>query len=274
MSDSLNENNGGQRVANKKRKEDRQIAYFSMEIGIDDRIPTYSGGLGILAGDTVCSCADLNVPMVAVSLLYKKGYFAQRLDAQGQQLESPNEWNPQNLFTLEQEKTSVTIEGRTVQIQAWTYTLAGLADYFVPIIFLDTDVEGNTPEDRQLTYYLYGGDERYRLAQEIVLGIGGVRMLQKLGYDNIHRYHMNEGHASLLALELLRQYKEATATTWPIEAVRKMCLFTTHTPVPAGHDQFSYELVTQLLGEFVPFDVLHKLGGEDKLNMTRLKLSQ
>ncbi|MBP7216374.1 MAG: alpha-glucan family phosphorylase [Candidatus Omnitrophica bacterium] len=267
-----NQEGNGQPIVKKKRKEDRKIAYFSMEIGINSRIPTYSGGLGVLAGDTIRSCADLNVPVVAVTLLYKKGYFAQRIDAQGQQSEMPHEWNPQEFLELLPEKVSVEIEQRVVYIQAWMYKLQGASDYFVPVLFLDTDLEENAPSDRTLTHYLYGGDERYRLAQEIVLGIGGVRMLSKLEYENIIKYHMNEGHASLLALELLKQTK-FDDEHWDIEGVRKMCLFTTHTPVPAGHDQFSYELAQQMLGEYVPLDLLKSLGGEGKLNMTHLALN-
>lgn len=267
--------NNTQHVVNRKRKEDRRIAYFSMEIGLDAAIPTYSGGLGILAADTIRSCADLNVPMVAVTLLYRKGYFAQKLDAQGQQQEFPHEWDPAQLLELQPERISVVIEGRIVYVQAWLHKLAGASGYFIPVLFLDTDIEENSPQDRQLAYYLYGGDERYRLSQEAVLGIGGVRMLQELSYENIERFHLNEGHASLLALELLRQKASLTAAAdiWPLDEVRRQCLFTTHTPVPAGHDQFSYELVKQVLGDFLPQDLLKTLGGEDKLNMTRLALN-
>jgi len=261
------------RLIKKKRKEDRRIAYFSMEIGIDTKIPTYSGGLGVLAGDTIRSCADLNVPTVAVTLLYKKGYFSQTFDTNGQQIESPYEWEPKSILTLLPEKVSVTIEGRMVYIQAWMYELYGVSDYFVPVLFLDTDIEENAHEDRSLTHYLYGGDQRYRLAQEIILGIGGVRMLKKLEYNNITRYHMNEGHASLLSLELLRQRKLEEDSAWDIDGVKKKCLFTTHTPVPAGHDQFSYDLVKQLLGDFVPSELFLSLGGQEKLNMTYLALN-
>lgn len=226
-----------------------------------------------MAGDTIRSCADLNVPLVAVTLLYKKGYFCQHLDAYGQQSESPVMWNANDYMSLLPERVTVTIEGRTVYIQAWIYKLQGSSGYFVPVIFLDTDVAGNTESDRALTSYLYGGDERYRLAQEIVLGIGGVRMLQKIGFYGISRYHMNEGHASLLTLELLNQRKARDERRWDMDGVRRQCVFTTHTPVPAGHDQFSYDLVKEVLGEFVPFNLLTMLGGEDKLNMTSLALN-
>jgi len=265
--------NPGKVSVPKIRKQKKRIAYFSMEIGIDSKIPTYSGGLGILAGDTIKSCADLNVPLVAVTLLYKKGYFYQKLDDQGQQQELPCEWNPKDLLTLLPKKVSVTVENRPVFIQAWQYRATGVTGYCVPVIFLDTDIAQNSDYDRSLTDYLYGGDEKYRLAQEIILGIGGVRILKELGYHRISRYHMNEGHASLLTLELLNERKRNHEPIWDIDRVKRMCVFTTHTPVPAGHDQFSYDLVRQVLGESMPIDFLKNIGGEDRLNMTFLALN-
>ncbi|MBA7486924.1 Glycogen phosphorylase [subsurface metagenome] len=265
--------NPGKVAVPKIRKQKKRIAYFSMEIGINSKIPTYSGGLGILAGDTIKSCADLNVPLVAVTLLYKKGYFYQKLDDQGQQQELPCEWNPKDLLTLLPKKVSVTVENRPVFIQAWQYRVTGVTGYCVPVIFLDTDIAQNSDYDRSLTDYLYGGDEKYRLAQEIILGIGGVRILKELGYHRISRYHMNEGHASLLTLELLNERKRNHEPIWDIDRVKRMCVFTTHTPVPAGHDQFSYDLVRQVLGESMPIDFLKNIGGEDRLNMTLLALN-
>ena len=266
-------------------KEKRRIAYFSMEIGLDSKIPTYSGGLGILAGDTIRSCADLSVPIVAVTLLYRDGYFFQKLDANGNQEETPFKWNPKDFLSQLPGKAAVRIENRTVYVQGWEYRVAGLSGYFVPVIFLDTDLPENAEEDRSITHLLYGGDERYRLCQEIVLGIGGVRILKELGYHEISRYHMNEGHSSLLTLELLVERTKAEErkrkagnigeeeSDWDIDGVRRMCVFTTHTPVPAGRDQFSYELVWQVLGEVVPISLLKKLGGGDRLNMTLLALN-
>ncbi|MBM3707594.1 MAG: alpha-glucan family phosphorylase [Actinobacteria bacterium] len=253
--------------------DEKLIAYFSMEIGIDSKIPTYSGGLGILAGDTIRSCADLKVPIVAVTLIYKKGYFYQKLDEFGQQIELPYNWNPGNLLDCLQEKVSIELEGRNVYIQAWQYTFQGLDGFHVPIIFLDTDIEENNNYDRTLTYYLYGGDEKYRLSQEIILGIGGVRMLEKLNYSNIKKYHMNEGHSSLLTIELLKKSGKDAKTIFDTEEIRKKCIFTTHTPVPASHDQFSYDLVQKLLNDFISIDFLKKVGGEERLNMTLLALN-
>lgn len=256
-----------------KEKKAKGIAYFSMEIGIDSSIPTYSGGLGILAGDTIKSCADLKVPMVAVTILYKKGYFLQKLDTLGNQQELPVQWEPRNFLKPLPNKISVQIENRVITIKAWEYGVLGVTGHTVPVIFLDTDLEENSEYDRGLNGYLYGGDQWYRLLQEIVLGVGGVRMLHSLGYTGISKYHMNEGHAAFLTLELLNELKRSEEPVWDFDAVRDRCVFTTHTPVPAGHDQFSYDLVNNALREFIPQDILKMLGGEDRLNMTLLALN-
>lgn len=255
-----------------------KIAYFSMEIGIQNDIPTYSGGLGVLAGDTIRTGADLKLPMVAVTLISKKGYFRQELDEWGKQIETDNSWNPAQYMTLLPTKITVQIEGREVFVQAWQYNVESLTKGCIPIFFLDTDVEENTPEDRDITAYLYGGDIGYRLKQEIVLGIGGVRMLHELGFE-IKKYHMNEGHSSLLTLELLNRFKRPIEDVWDeklvwdIDRVKNLCVFTTHTPVEAGHDRFPYDLVAKIMGEPIPLNVLQQLGGKDLLNMTRLGLN-
>ncbi len=251
----------------------REIAYFSMEIGIEPAIPTYSGGLGVLAGDTIRSSADLKVPMVAVTLLHRKGYFEQKLDPQGNQQELPSLWEPSSHLEPLGLKVSVTIEKRTVWIQAWRYQVTGHTAHVVPVFFLDADLPENSEYDRRLTDHLYGGDERYRLAQEIILGIGGVRMLAEAGYGSIRKYHMNEGHAALLTLELLNRRKREENDDPDFDGVRAACVFTTHTPVAAGHDKFSYDLVTRVLGEILPIDCLRMLAGDDQLNMTLLALN-
>lgn len=251
----------------------RRIAYFSMEVAADPGMPTYSGGLGVLAGDTLRSCADLKIPIVGVSLLYRRGYFEQHLDEWGNQHERPVQWDPSRLARLLPTTVRMSIEGRPVVVRAWQHDITGLTGYVVPLLLLDTNVEENAAVDRELTSDLYGGDERYRLAQEIVLGIGGVRMLRALGYTQVERLHMNEGHAALLAIELLRERKERESPAWDFDEVRRACIFTTHTPVPAGHDQFSYELVKQMLGDAAPLEVLQMLGGRDRLNMTLLALN-
>ena len=255
-----------------------KIAYFSMEIGIQNDIPTYSGGLGVLAGDTIRTCADLKLPMVAVTLLTKKGYFIQELDDYGRQTELPYSWNPAQHMALLPIKTAVQIEGREVLVQAWQYNVASLTRGCIPIFFLDTDIDGNMPEDRTITHYLYGGDIAYRLKQEIVLGIGGVRILHELGFE-IKKYHMNEGHSSLLTLELLNRFKRPIEDVWDeklvwdVDKVKDLCVFTTHTPIEAGHDRFPYDLVLTIMGEVLPIKVLKELGGKENLNMTRLGLN-
>lgn len=254
-------------------KENRHVAYFSMEVAVGARMPTYSGGLGVLAGDTLKSCADLRVPVVGMTLLYRKGYFDQKFDQWGGQQEGPVEWNPAHFLQLLPEMAQVEIERRTVRVRAWQYNIVGLSGYVVPLILLDTDVEGNADDDRALTDYLYGGDQKYRLAQEILLGIGGVKVLRALGYSGVEKFHMNEGHASLLVLELLEEQKELPSDEWDFEKVRNQCVFTTHTPVPAGHDKFEYDLIERVLGQEVPFEIMQMLGGQDRLNMTLLALN-
>lgn len=255
-----------------------KIAYFSMEIGLNKDIPTYSGGLGVLAGDTIKSAADLRLPLVAVTLLTKKGYFRQVLDERGRQREEPEDWEPLRFMIPLPHRVSVEIEGRTVYVQAWVYEVRSLTGGVVPVFFLDTDIDENQALDREITHYLYGGDRAYRLKQEIVLGIGGVRMLNELGF-RIKKYHMNEGHASLLAIELLREFKKDIEEVWDerlvwdVERVKDLCVFTTHTPVEAGHDKFPYELVSKIMGDFIPLHVLQDLGGKDHLNMTLLALN-
>ena len=187
---------------------DPRIAYFSMEIALRNQIPTYSGGLGVLAGDAVRSAADLELPMVAVSLVSRAGYFRQEIDAQGRQVEHSDTWDPALWATPLNAKIAVAIEGREVWIRGWLYILSGHMNGRVPVILLDTDLDENHSEDRKITHYLYGGDVTYRLCQEIVLGMGGVRMLHALGF-NIRQYHMNEGHSALLTLDLLRRYAYA-----------------------------------------------------------------
>jgi len=249
------------------RRKEQKIAYFSMEIGLMNEIPTYSGGLGVLAGDTIKSSADLKLPLVAVTLLSKKGHFRQEIMKEGKQIEHPVEWAPSKIAELLPVETKVQIQKREVRIKAWLYNVQSLTGGVVPILFLDTDVEGNLPEDKEITSFLYGGDERYRLKQEIVLGIGGARMLEALDLS-IRKYHMNEGHSSLLTLELLRRYG------MDIDRVRELCIFTTHTPVEAGHDKFSYALVQEIMGEIVPLEILKKFGEDAQmLNMTRLALN-
>ncbi len=261
----------------KPRTKSPTIAYFSMEIALDPQMPTYSGGLGMLAGDTLRSAADLGAPLVAVTLVYRKGYFRQYLDPSGQQSEQPQQWEPERTLKAVDGRVSIEIGQRPVWIRAWEYDVLGVDGDSVPVYLLDTNVPENSEWDRQLTDCLYGGDEAYRLAQEIVLGLGGLKLLQKVGHDRIQGYHMNEGHSALLALGLLERRLDQSfagrVKQLDIDGIRRMCIFTTHTPVPAGHDQFPKPLVKQLLGDewmslLEQTQALH----DDALNMTYLAL--
>jgi len=258
---------------------DPRIAYFSMEVALEPAIPTYSGGLGVLAGDFLRSSADAELPMVAVSLAYRQGYFRQKLDAAGTQTESADPWQPSSRTTRVDTMVTITLYGRPVHIHAWRYEIHGVSGGVLPVYLLDTDVPGNHPDDRVLTDQLYGGDAAYRLAQEAVLGLGGERMLEALGYKGIESYHLNEGHAALLVVGLLekqlrsRDVEPIAADPNDLAAVRESCIFTTHTPVPAGHDRFMVDLVHKVLGErrlhlIESIDGLH----DAQLNMTYLAL--
>jgi starch phosphorylase len=252
------------------------VAYFSMEIAIRPEMPTYSGGLGVLAGDTLRSMADNGIPLVAFTLVHRKGYFQQHLDANGVQTEEVQAWNPADFCTEEKAWVRVSVEDRVVTVRCWRYDMVGCGGHVVPIYLLDTDLEENSGWDRGLTDHLYGGDTNYRLQQEVVLGMGGVRMAHALGY-RINVYHMNEGHAALLTLGLLERQLGGgplgSATEADMDQVRKKCVFTTHTPVPAGHDRFSTEQTIRILGGDRTAR-LEKLGciRDGMLNMTLLAL--
>jgi starch phosphorylase len=253
------------------------VAYFSMEIALSPEMPTYSGGLGILAGDTLRSAADLGVPVVAVTLLHRKGYFRQHVDENGNQSEETACWAPEEFLEPMKPIATVVISGREVHIRAWRFVVEGITGHTAPVYLLDTALPENTEPDQTLTDHLYGGDTNYRLRQEAILGIGGVEMLRKLGHHHIGSYHMNEGHSALLSVALIEQRMGArpllTATTEDILAVRHKCVFTTHTPVPAGHDQFPMEMVRSVLGE-QRASALERTGAcpEGGLNMTLLAL--
>ena len=252
------QNNASSRPdANKFDLSSRTIAYFSMEIALAPTVPTYSGGLGMLAGDTLRSAADTGAPLVAVSLAHRRGYFRQHLDANGNQTESDVPWSPQTLLPSAGETVTITMQNRPVKVCAWRFDVVGVQGHVIPVFLLDTDIEGNDPYDRRLTDHLYGGDTYYRLCQETILGLAGAALLQELGCLPAV-YHMNEGHAALLALGLLQTETAARLTSGANLfqsteddrlAVAKQCVFTTHTPVPAGHDQFGVDQMYAVLGD-------------------------
>jgi starch phosphorylase len=253
-----------------------RIAYFSMEIAADAAWPTYSGGLGVLAGDMLRSAADMGLPMAGVTLLSRQGYFHQHLDAQGQQREEPEHWQPEAVLQRLEPVVAVRLEGREVKIRAWAHTISGLGGHRVPVYFLDTDLPENSTWDRTLTDKLYGGDDFYRLCQETILGIGGVRLLRALGHMQIARFHMNEGHSALLTVALIEEElgerKLSQVTTADIERVRQKCVFTTHTPVPAGFDKFPLDLATRVLGQDIVDAFVATQCCPSDLNMTYLGL--
>ncbi len=256
--------------------QDRVVAYLSMEIALESGIPTYSGGLGGLAGDTIRSAADLGLELVAVTLVHRKGYFRQAVGSgNGKQREEPDPWQPEDRLEALEPRVSVHVGGRAVHVAAWQYSVRGISGHQIPVILLDTDVAENAPEDRQLTDTLYGGDDRYRLAQEIVLGMGGVQMLRALGYLDIERFHLNEGHAALATLALLDEMVETTPTERSIGLamgrLREHCVFTTHTPVPAGHDVFDIDLVRATLSKR-HVQCLRLLGQKESVNLTDVAL--
>jgi glycogen phosphorylase len=256
-----------------------RIGYFSMEIALEPGIPTYAGGLGILAGDMLRSAADLGLPMVAVTLAYRGGYFEQHIDAEGRQSETPSAWTPETALKPAAAQTTVRIEGRRVVVRAWRYDVAGIGGHKVPVYLLDTATPENDPQDRVVTDRIYGGDRRYRLAQEVVLGIGGVRLLRALGHANIGKFHMNEGHSALLTMALFEEQMrerlpESADFLKELRRLRRRCVFTTHTPIPAGHDAFDRDLVSQVLGEKRTHGLeIRGLMPQGRLNMTELALA-
>ncbi|MCA9125572.1 MAG: alpha-glucan family phosphorylase [Planctomycetales bacterium] len=253
------------------------VAYFSMEIALDPAMPTYSGGLGVLAGDTLRAAADLGVQMIAVTLLHRQGYLSQTIDQDGWQQESIVEWHVEDYCRELPSRVQVCIEGRNLYIRGWRFDVVGCGGHVIPVLLLDTDLHVNSTADRALTQQLYGGDQRHRLCQEVVLGIGGVRMLRSLQLDKLVQFHMNEGHAALLGLELLDERAKSlgrnTFNGEDVQAVRRQCVFTTHTPVPAGHDRFDFDLVEQVLGRSDIFEMHEVFCCAGELNMTYLALN-
>jgi starch phosphorylase len=245
---------------------DTKVAYISMEIGLDSNIPTYSGGLGVLSGDTVRSAADLEIPMVGICLCYSSGYFYQLFNEVGEQKEKEIEWSFYYEFEKIEKPITIKIQDKEIKISAWLYRVVGQSGHIIPIYLLTTDVVGNEDWQRKLTAALYDSTSRWhRIVQEMILGLGGVKLLKSLGYNNIKVYHINEGHGAFATLELLKELGD-------IEKVKQSVVFTTHTPVPAGHDKFSYDLVRDVFRDELPSNI-KELGGKNELNMTVLAMN-
>ena len=243
-----------------------KIAYFSAEIGLSSSLPTYSGGLGVLAGDHIKASADAGIEMLGISLLYKEGYFKQLLDKEGNQKEEYPRFELGDNLSLLPNKFSIKIRGREVWIQAYEYLHTSETGHIIPIYFLDTDIDENISEDRMITLRLYSGDKNHRILQESILGFGGIRFLDAYDFDSIEKFHMNEGHSSFLTLALLEKYNKNE------EKVKSMCHFTTHTPVAAGHDNFSTERCSSILNSLMPNDLNLPSIKDNRLHMTELGL--
>lgn len=243
------------------------IAYFSAEIGISSSLPTYSGGLGVLAGDHIKAAGDIGLNMCAITLLYREGYFKQRIDENGVQSETYPRFDPHPLLKKLDVKFTLRLRDREVWIQAYQFDYIGHGGHIVPIYFLDTDVKDNYTDDRIISLRLYSGDKDHRILQEAILGFGGTKLLDELGQHEIKTYHMNEGHCSFLVLNLLDKFGGDR------EKVKSLCHFTTHTPVPAGHDHFSESRVKKLLhGLYPEYLELPSLVQNGRLHMTELGL--
>ena len=248
-------------------KQKFDIAYFSAEIGISSSLPTYSGGLGVLAGDHIKAAGDIGLNMCAITLLYREGYFKQRIDEEGIQTETYPRFDPYPLLKKLDVKFTLRLRARDVWIQVFRFDYVGHGGHAVPIYFLDTDVEENIKDDRIISQRLYSGNKDHRILQEAILGFGGARLLDELGQNDIKKYHMNEGHCSFLVLHLLEKFNG------DMEKVKSLCHFTTHTPVPAGHDHFSEKRVKKLLRGLLPEDLkLPSLVQNGRLHMTELGL--
>ncbi len=242
------------------------VAYFSMEIMIESEIPSYAGGLGVLAGDLLRSCADLGVNAAAVSIVYSGNTFDQVINPDGSQTFVETDWRRSDHLKKLATQIELTIQTTKVIVDCWRYDFVGLSGHVIPLYLLDTDLPLNPDWVRDLTKSLYHGGGDVRISQEILLGFGGVKMLKALGYENIQTYHMNEGHCAFVPLALLQDHD------YNDEEVKNLCTFTTHTPVPEGHDKFNYDLAYQFAGDYLPWHI-KSLAGEDILSMTQLALS-
>lgn len=260
-----------------KKKKDKllDVAYFSMEVAIRSDMSTYSGGLGVLAGDTLKTIADFKYSALGITLLHEKGYVGQSLDLAGKQVSHCEMWNKEEYLTKLPFTINVPLSDHNVSCAVWQYDIVGQFGSVVPVYFLDSNVPDNTEYDRTLTSNLYGGDSFYRLCQEQILGIGGLALLEKLKFNSqkVRIYHLNEGHASFVGLSLYNQVKNDFSTHNEVmDYIGSKLAFTTHTPVAAGHDRFLLEDVKRVL----PVDLFEEIPKESKVEgklcMTRLSL--
>ena len=240
------------------------IAYFSAEIGLESSLPTYSGGLGVLAGDHVKAAADAGIDLIAVTLLYRQGYGRQHVDSDGIQSETYPEFEPSDFLEDTGIDLALDLDGCKLHSRIWKRTVTGVSGHTVDVLFLDTQNPANSTEHIALSQRLYGGDDSTRIRQEFLLGVGGVRALKALAAWPLSGIHLNEGHCAFAALELLAQ-------GWSRDELRNKSLFTTHTPVPAGHDRFTWEEMEVVLGNLLPEDG-RSLAGEDSASMSHLAI--
>ena len=242
------------------------VAYLTAEIGLWSDLHTYSGGLGVLAGDHIKSAADAGLPLVGMTLLYREGYGKQHLDGDGNQTESFDAIDPAKHLIDTKIEVSLPLDGTEIHAKIWKAEIFGTSGNLVPVFFLDTLHPKNSKEHIELGMRLYGGDDNVRIRQEYLLGVGGVRGLSVLGF-HLLGLHLNEGHCAFALLELLNK-------GWSREDLQKNVLFTTHTPVPAGHDRFDWDAVEEVLGDLLPSDAreLVRSAGDPQLGQ-RISMS-
>lgn len=234
-------------------KQKYSIAYLSMEIALENNIKTYAGGLGVLAGDILKSAAGKKFPMIGVTLLNRHGYFKQKINKSGAQIELIDRDYDFSLLKKLDTQVEIEIGSEKIKVGVWQYLIKGENSFEVPVYFLDTNIVGNKTKYKHLTDKLYGGNLELRLQQEIVLGRGGVKMIAALGFDSIKKYHLNEGHGALAAVELFRNSKEIKIED-KIKQTKEKCVFTTHTPIQTIFDEFPIELLSKNQSDF-PFDL-------------------
>lgn len=242
-----------------------KTAYFSLEIMLETDIPTYAGGLGVLAGDLLRSCADKSVPIIGVSIVYSGDTFTQKLDPLGNQTFIKSDWQKIDQLTKLPNIVEITIAGEAVKVGCWRYDIVGLTGFTVPVYLLDTNLPANPHWARGITDNLYAGGDT-RICQEIVLAFGGLKMLTSLGISNLSTYHLNEGHCAFVPLALMPDHN------YQDSEVKKLCVFTSHTPIPEGHDVFSYDQAYRFAGNYLPWHIKN-LAGQNELSMTHLALN-